>query len=160
MSNPFINLQSLVKAQLQTVSTLAVCPILSEDPGDPLNTAYLALFRGALPVNTNGQTGLAALVSLWNGKPSDGDDRITLPMMRLGIRITVFENIPVNRDPAAGTNLSGLDATWAIISGLHGFSFGPGQAPIAFAGFDTESSPTEPILAWNIDFELVTAVSN
>lgn len=160
MSNPFINLQSLIKTQLQTSSALAPCPILTEDPGDPLNTAYLALYKGALPANTNGQTGLAAVVALWNGQTSDGDNRTELPVMKLGIRISVFENVPVNRDPVAGTQLGGLDATWAIINSLHGYKFTVGQAPITFVRFDTDSSPTEPILAWFIDFELETAVSN
>jgi hypothetical protein len=159
MANPFLTLQNTLKTVLSGVSGLAACPILTEDPGDPLNTAYLALYQGALPVNAAGKTGIAAVIALWDGNSADANNQISLTMMRLGIRISVFENIPVNRDANVGTGLSGLDATHLIIQNIHGFSFNTGQTPVAFVRFDTDSSPTEPILAWFIDFELITAIS-
>jgi hypothetical protein len=159
VSNPFLTLQNTLKTYLGTISGMTACPILTEDPGDPLNTAYLALFRGALPANAAGQTGLACVISLWSGQTADADLRVMLPMMRMIIRISVFENVPVNRDPAGGTQQGGLETTWTIINSLHGYSVGIGQAPITFVRFDTDSSPTEPILAWYVDFELTTALT-
>lgn len=149
MSNPFIELQTAAAARLDHDSLSAI-PRLTEDPQDPLNEAFKALYQGSLPANGEGRSGVCLVLGTPAGStPVGGTD---LVVGDLALQISIFELVPLNRDAAAGIGVAALQVLWACIQRLQGWQH-KGMAPLEFRSYASEEDPQRPgLVAYFAEF--------
>lgn len=155
--NPFLNLQNDCRTQLLTDPVLQTIPLLTEDLRDPRNAALAQLFKGSLPANSAGKSGLAALIITPDAR-GGGDERTDLAIITISVRVAIYELVPLNRSNT-GIGVSALDAVWQVMESLHGWTPGPGLAPLQFSQFESDQEQLQ-ILAYYVDFLATWAVSD
>lgn len=126
--DPFTLRQAAIVAALAADAVLATIPTVSEDPGDPEAGALVAIANGALPANAAGRTGIAIIVRTIE-LPGAEETRSTLLLVTATFQIWIRENVPINRDPAAGIGVSSLRAVYRALKAVHGLSYGLATVP-------------------------------
>jgi hypothetical protein len=147
--NPFLDLQAQAAARLNHAS-LAAVPRLTEDPKDPLNVAFKALYQGSLPANAAGKSGVCLILNTPAARGGGGGTGLVVG--ELTLQVEIYELVPLNRDATAGIGVAALDVLWAVIDRLHGWRIN-GMAPVEFTEFTSEDYPDRPgLLAYFVQF--------
>lgn len=151
MSNPFFTFTAAAAARLNHGALVAV-PRLTEDPQDPLNEAFKALYRGSLPANADGKCGVAIVIQTPDTQGLSGGTGLIVGEITL--RVSIYELVALNRDPATGIGLAGADVLWLSMDRLHGWSPTEAGSPVEFTKFTSDEDPDRPgLLAYFADFK-------
>lgn len=150
MNNPFFQLQADAATRLDCPE-LAAVPRLTEDPRDPLNAAFTALYQGSLPTNPAGKAGVCLVLQTPTAQGSGGGTELVVG--ELALRLAIYELVPLNRDAAAGIGLAALDVLWLALQRLQGWAQSEAVAPLEFASFTSDEDPDRPgLLAYFATF--------
>ncbi len=146
--NVFVQEQETLKARLESNAYFADIPIATEAKGTITEDVAQSIAAAGLAENPGGKVGIA--IVLRTPEFENGDPRSTGLSLVLRPKVSVYENVMVNQDPANGIGKAALDVVQAVIFMLHGYAVHRGPGRHAIMGGDSEESEGG-MIAYHLD---------